>query len=70
MDEAIKKTSHNDSRIRSDLSYASVGGTAEEGELIERTHVTTITMRLTVPSEFMACGPFLYTWPMEEEKRK
>ena len=37
------KTSLNDSTIRQDLSGAAVGGTAEEGELTESTHMTTFT---------------------------
>ena len=36
-DEAIDKTSHNDSTVRSELSSVSAGGTAEERELSERT---------------------------------
>jgi len=48
------RTSHNNPTIRSDLATASAGGTAEEGELSERAHMTTTTMKLTVPSEFMA----------------
>ena len=31
-----------------------MGGKAEEGELSERTHMTTTTMKLTVFSDFMA----------------
>ena len=54
------KTSLNDSTIRQDLSGAAVGGTAEEGELTERTRKTTTTMKLTVSSEFMA----LWTIPV------
>ena len=53
-DEVDKKTAYNDSIIKSDLTNGSEGGTAEEGEQSERTHMTTTTMKLTVPSEFVA----------------
>ena len=42
------------SAIKSDLSNASLGRTAVEGELSEKTHMTTTAMKLTVPCEFMA----------------
>ena len=47
-------TVHNDSIIRSDLTNGSAGGTTQEGEQSERTHMTTTTMKRTVPSEFVA----------------
>ena len=46
-----KKTSLNDSTIRQDLSRAAVGGTAEEGELTERSDKTTTATKLNVSSE-------------------
>ena len=53
-DRAEVKISQNDSTIRSDLLPTSVSGLAEEGETNEKTHMTTTTMKLIVPSEFMA----------------
>ena len=53
-DQAEVKTPQNDSTIRSDLPPISVSGSAEEGETNERTHITTTTMKLTIPSEFVA----------------
>ena len=53
-DGADYRTSHNNTTIRSDLASASASGTAEEGELSERAHMATNTMKLTAPSEFMA----------------
>ena len=53
-DKTDDKTSRNESAVGSDLSSTSVGGAADEGEIGERTHVTTTTMKLTAPSEFMA----------------
>ena len=50
-DEPDDKTSHNE---RSDLTSGPAVGTTEEGEPSERTHMTTTTMKLTVPSEFVA----------------
>lgn len=52
-DQAEVKISQNDSTARSDLLPTSVSGSAE-GETNERIHMTTTTMKLTVPSEFMA----------------
>ena len=45
-DEVDNKTAHNDSIIRSEITNLSAGGTAEEGEQSERTHMTTTTMKL------------------------
>ena len=53
-DRAEVKTPQNDFTARSDLAPTSVSGSAEEGETNERTHITTTTMELTVPSEFVA----------------
>ena len=53
-DRAEVKTPQNDSTARSDLPPTSVTGSAEEGETNERTHMTTTTMKLTVPLEFVA----------------
>lgn len=53
-DGAADRTSHANYAIGSELSGASVGGTAVEGEPGKRTHMTTTAMKLTVPSEFMA----------------
>ena len=52
-DKADDKASRNESAVGSDLSSTSVGRAADEGETGERTHVTTTTMKLTAPSEFM-----------------
>ena len=53
-DRAEVKIPQNDSTAKSDLPPTSVSGSAEEGEKNERTHMTTATMKLTVPSEFVA----------------
>ena len=53
-DEVDNMTIHSDSIIRSDLTSGSAGGTAQEREQSERTHMTTTTMKRTVPSEFVA----------------
>ena len=45
-DEVDNKTAHNDSIIRSEITNLSAGGTAEEGEQSERTHMTTNTIKL------------------------
>ena len=58
-DQAEVKISQNDSTARSDLLPTSVSASAE-GETNERIHMTTTTMKLTVPSEFMA----LWTVPV------
>ena len=48
------KAPQNDSITRSDLPPTSVNGSAEERETDKRTHMTTTTMNLTVPLEFVA----------------
>ena len=60
-DEPGDKPSHNE---RSDLTSGPAGGTTEEGEPRERTHMTTTAMKLTVPSEFVA----LRTVPVYQTK--
>lgn len=52
-DEPENKTSHNDSSNKPDLTSRPAGGAAEEEEPGKRTHLTTTTMKLTVPTEFV-----------------
>lgn len=52
-DEPENKTSPNDSSNKPDLTSGPAGGAAEEEEPGKRTHLTTTTMKLTVPTEFV-----------------
>ena len=57
-DEPENETSHIDSSNKPDLTSEPASGTAEEGKSNERTHITTTTMKLTVPTESVGCRRF------------